>query len=134
MPDYILGIARGGLIPAVYLSHALNKPLVPLAWNMRDVSPYSNIPNPDIPKDILNGAKFLIMDDIVDGGDTIRSLFKNWDEILRNRGVLPLANVRVGAMWYNTALTDVKVDFYHQTIDRNEDKRWILFEWEVGRI
>jgi len=45
-------------------------------------------------------------------------------------GELPVDNLRVAAMYYNTA-QDVKVDFYHRTIDRNEDQRWVVFPWEA---
>lgn len=35
-PDYIVGISRGGLIPAVMLSHYLNVPMKPLQVSLRD--------------------------------------------------------------------------------------------------
>lgn len=35
-PDYIVGISRGGLIPAVMISHYLNIPMKPLQVSLRD--------------------------------------------------------------------------------------------------
>ncbi len=35
-PDYIVGISRGGLVPAVMLSHYLNVPMKPLQVSLRD--------------------------------------------------------------------------------------------------
>ena len=35
-PDYIVGIVRGGLVPALYLSHYLNVPMHTLNVSLRD--------------------------------------------------------------------------------------------------
>jgi hypoxanthine phosphoribosyltransferase len=78
----------------------------------------------------MDGKKILVVDDIVDGGDTIRELLADWQSSVAGLGKLPVDNLRIAAMYYNTA-QDVKVDFYHHTIDRNEDYRWIHFCWEA---
>lgn len=130
-PDYIVGIVRGGSIPAVFLSHKLNVPVQMVHWNTRDTSKWiSNEHNCWVPEDIHEGAQVLIVDDIVDGGDTIKELLDDWQKSIAGLGDLPLQNIRVAAMYYNTA-QDVVVDFYHRTIDRNEDPRWIIFPWEA---
>ena len=130
-PDYIVGIVRGGSIPAVFLSHKLNVPVQMVHWNTRDTSKWiSNEHNCWVPEDIHEGAQVLVVDDIVDGGDTIKELLDDWQKSIAGLGDLPLQNIRVAAMYYNTA-QDVVVDFYHRTIDRNEDPRWIVFPWEA---
>ncbi|CAB4142689.1 COG2236 Predicted phosphoribosyltransferases [uncultured Caudovirales phage] len=129
-PDYIVGIVRGGSIPAVYLSHSLKVPVVMVAWNTRDETIFGKECNTWIPEDLHDGKKILIVDDIVDGGDTIRELLDDWRKSTAGIGVLPVDNLRVAAMYYNTA-QDVVVDFYHRTIDRNDDPRWIVFPWEA---
>ncbi len=35
-PDYVVGISRGGLVPAVMISHYLNIPMKPLQVSLRD--------------------------------------------------------------------------------------------------
>ena len=35
-PDYIVGVKRGGLIPAIKLSHIFNKPLIMMSCQLRD--------------------------------------------------------------------------------------------------
>jgi len=35
-PHYIVGISRGGLVPAVMISHYLNVPMKPLQVSLRD--------------------------------------------------------------------------------------------------
>ena len=120
-PDYLVGIVRGGSVPAVYLSHKLKIPVVMVAWNTRDSTEFGKESITWIPEDLLKGKRVVIVDDIVDGGHTIKEVVEP----------VPQENIRVAAMWYNTA-QDVAVDFYHKTIDRNEDPRWIIFDWEAA--
>ena len=128
-PDYIVGVVRGGSVPSVYLSHKLKVPVVMVAWSTRD-NFLERESNCWIPEDIMNGKKILVVDDIVDGGDTIRELLADWQSSVAGVGKLPVDNLRIAAMYYNTA-QDVKVDFYHYEIDRNEDQRWVIFPWEA---
>jgi xanthine phosphoribosyltransferase len=128
-PDYIVGVVRGGSVPSVYLSHKLKVPVVMVAWSTRD-NFLERESNCWIPEDIMNGKKILVVDDIVDGGDTIRELLADWQSSVAGVGKLPVDNLRIAAMYYNTA-QDVKVDFYHREIDRNEDQRWVIFPWEA---
>ena len=129
-PDYIVGIVRGGCIPAVYLSHRLKVPLVTVAWNTRDTTIFGKESNCWIPEDIMEGKKVLIVDDIIDGGDTIRELLADWQTSIAGSGVLPVDNIRICSMIYNTAQS-VRPHFYHQTIDRDQDQRWVIFPWEA---
>jgi hypoxanthine phosphoribosyltransferase len=127
-PDYIVGIVRGGAVPAVFLSHRLKTPMTTIQWNTRDSNPFGNESNTWIPEDILEGAKVLLVDDIVDGGETICQVITDWQTSVYDK--IPLQNIRIAAMYYNTA-QDVKVDYYHHAIDRNEDPRWVIFPWEA---
>lgn len=128
-PDYLVGIVRGGSVPAVYLSHKLKIPVVMVAWNTRDSTEFGKESITWIPEDLLKGKRVIIVDDIVDGGHTIKELLEDWQKSVVEP--VPQENIRVAAMWYNTT-QDVAVDFYHKTIDRNEDPRWIIFDWEAA--
>ena len=37
-PDYIVGVKRGGLVPAIKLSHVFDKPLIMMSCQLRDIS------------------------------------------------------------------------------------------------
>ena len=130
LPDLIVGIVRGGGVPAVYLSHRLKVPVQMVHWNTRDDTEWGNEHNAWVPEEIQGGLKVLIVDDIVDGGDTIKELLEDWQQSVAGLGKLNTDNIKVAAMWYNTA-QDVVVDFYHKTVDRNEDQRWVIFPWEA---
>ena len=130
-PDLIVGIVRGGSVPAVYLSHRLKVPVQMVHWNTRDSSKWGNESNCWIPEQIMEeGLKVLLVDDIVDGGDTIRELLADWQTSVAGMGNLPVDNIRICSMIYNTAQS-VRPHFFHQTIDRNEDQRWVIFPWEA---
>lgn len=129
-PNCIVGIVRGGSVPAVYLSHRLKIPVQMVHWNTRDDTEWGNESNWWIPEEIHGGLKVLIVDDIVDGGDTIRELLADWQTSVAGMGNLPVDNIRIASMIYNTS-QDVRPHFFHQTIDRNEDQRWVIFPWEA---
>lgn len=127
-PDYIVGVVRGGAVPAVYLSHKLKVPVAMVAWNTRDDTEWGNESNYWIPEDLVAGKKILLVDDIIDGGETIKELLADWQTSVRD--MIPVDNLRICCMIHNTA-QQVRPHFYHRTIDRNEDKRWVVFPWEA---
>jgi hypoxanthine phosphoribosyltransferase len=104
-PDYIAGIARGGLIPATMLSHYLDVPLHTLNISFRDGEggPESNLWMAEdaygyIPKEERTDAEFevsglpvkgdtsdpkkrkkiLVVDDINDSGRTLEWIREDW--------------------------------------------------------
>lgn len=128
MPDYIVGITRGGCVPAVYLSHRLSIPVVMVHWNTRDTTSWGNESNAWIPEDVNAGKRIIIVDDIVDGGDTIRELIDDFRSSVFDE--LNMDNIRVASLICNTS-QDITVDFYHKTVDREVDQRWCVFPWEA---
>jgi len=105
-PDYIVGLTRGGLIPAVMISHYLNVPMYSLGVSLRDndMAPESNlwmaedalgpnsreryVENPvdvagilEAASDLLENGTYkeiLIVDDINDTGSTFNWIMKDW--------------------------------------------------------
>ena len=67
--SYVVGIKRGGLVPAVALSHALHIPMYTLEWSNRDY-PANN----DSQRVLQPGSKILLVDDICDTGKTISQI------------------------------------------------------------
>jgi xanthine phosphoribosyltransferase len=131
-PDYIVGIVRGGAIPAVLLSHRLNVPVVMVHWTTRDKGIDHRESNAWLSEDInFNNKKVLVVDDIVDTGKTIEELFEDWS-VRKEVGAEPtlaLDNIRVCAIIYNEVQL-MPVDYFGRAINRNEDTRWCEFPWE----
>jgi hypoxanthine phosphoribosyltransferase len=94
---YVCGIPRGGLVPAVLISHMLDVPLIHsveelLNHNMLDV---------------------LIVDDIVDSGNTIYEFAQTYD---------------TASLYWKRDIAKVEPTYYGNIIT---DKVWIMFPWET---
>lgn len=103
--DYIYGITRGGLIPAVLLSHKRKIPLI------------TNIDN------LPTGATVLVVDDIVDSGKTLLKL-KEYSEYLRNYYNVNFTYAALVVRKEQARLLDIKP----MIIESND---WIKFPWET---
>ena len=69
-PDLIISINRGGCVPGVYLSHAINVPHKVIDVQLRDEK---NKPNLAILENsLISYSKILIIDDINDTGATFK--------------------------------------------------------------
>jgi uncharacterized protein len=119
--DYIVGVARGGLIPAVYLSHRLGIPMRSVSWSTfhaNQVREYAW----DIADDIHNGKRILLVDDILDSGQTAAELIKDW-EIQRDE-------IDMAVLIYNVD-QNIIPDFYGRSISREVQPYWFNFWWET---
>lgn len=115
--DYIVGITRGGLIPAVFLSHRLGIPMISINWSTRD----SGITLIDkSTSNILQGRNVLIVEDIIDSGETLKQLMIEMSTF---------CTIDVATLIYNTQQS-IEPKFYDVTIDRTEYVHWINFFWE----
>lgn len=123
--DRVVGIARGGLFLATRLSYKLGIPMTPVAWSHRDTAERES--NCWIPEDINDGQNILLVDDIIDSGETISSLLEDWDSSIFED--LKRENITIACCYLNTA-QDIMPDLWHKTIDRNTDDSWIKFWWE----
>jgi uncharacterized protein len=105
----VVGISRGGLIPGVIVSHILNVPFEPVAWQTRDG--YSQ----DAEKVAENNhGTTLFIDDICDSGLTM-------DDVAE---LAPLAKRAVLLNKRN----DKGIDIVGQAL-YNVDE-WVIFPWE----
>lgn len=127
VPDVIVGVARGGIVPAVHLSHKFNKPLEIIRWSTRDFEERDTYKWVDIAISSIEGKKYLIVEDIIDSGKTMREMFSSIKEYKQS----DLTNIRTVALWYNISQTEFMPDYYTNPISRNNDKRWVVFSWEV---
>lgn len=118
--DYIVGITRGGLLPAVLLSHRLDVPMRTVSWStfhkdqMREHA-Y------DIAEDISEGKRILLVDDILDSGRTMAELLEDWG-CVRDK-------IKIAVLLHNTAQSIIP-DFWGRQFSRTETPDWIDFWWE----
>jgi len=152
-PDYIVGITRGGLTPAVLISQYLDVPMHALGVSLRDNSngPESNLWMSEdafgyVPEeeqatigarwDLHYRKKILIVDDINDSGNTINWIVNDWKS-----SCLPNEEYVWEAVWgkttrfavlYDNLASDAKLSptYVGQEINKAEDPAWIVFPWE----
>lgn len=117
--DYVVGVSRGGLVPAVMLSHLLRLPLVPVVWSTRDFEKQEH--NKQIAEDLAAGKNILLVDDINDTGKTFLDLIKDWEYTDESEGKL----FKVSVLQRHT--TTYPSDLYGELI---KSDNWILFPWE----
>lgn len=118
--DYIVGIVRGGSIPAVCLSHHLEIPMRNVSWSTFHPEQMKECAL-DIAEDVHEGKKILLVDDIVDSGRTIMELLTDWN--------CKREQIKIASLIYNTS-QPVVPDFYARTINRDTYKDWVYFWWE----
>jgi len=119
--DKIVGIYKGGLIPAIQIANILNKPL--------DIVKFQRYNGNDRQAEYIykatEGNKILIVDDIIDSGETIEKvleLFENKEMyltalIIKNKGF--------------ERLRKIGLEKYHIPYYEPDENGWIVFPWEV---
>ena len=115
-PDMVIGIQRGGLIPAVHLSHYYDIPLQTMTVSFRD---QSNVVGFDVLAKVDPNIKTLIIDDINDSGKTfnyIKERNKN------NKNIIYCSLV-------DNLNSDFQVNYFGIEIDKKEEQ-WVVFPWE----
>ena len=145
-PDYVVGLTRGGLVPATLISQYLEVPMECLKVSLRDSEhgPESNLWMAEdafgyVMHDPMcsgNGRKkILIVDDINDSGATLNWIKndwpsgclpndKRWEEVWGN-------NVRVATLVDNEASkSELKISYSAVDLNKAEEDVWIVFPWE----
>jgi uncharacterized protein len=133
-PDYVVGITRGGLVPANLISQYLSVPMETLKVSLRDDNsqPESNL---WMAEDAYEGKRILIVDDINDSGATLTWIKEDWQSSCfpdNPRWHLVWGdNVRVAVLCDNEASAS-KLNINYNAVDLNkaEEDSWIVFPWE----
>jgi hypoxanthine phosphoribosyltransferase len=123
-PDFLVGIGRGGLVPAAYLSHRTGLPLLTVDHSTGDHGFGDGLLDKLAAK-IRSGQRLLIVDDINDSGGTI-----NYLRAAIEAKVDDPAGVRVAVLVHNLR-SSARVEYHGSEIDRGQDKRWYVFPWEA---
>jgi hypoxanthine phosphoribosyltransferase len=136
-PDYVVGITRGGLVPAVMISQYLEVKMHTLDISFRDddLGPESNLWMAEDAFGYNSPPKnILIVDDINDTGRTLNFIKEDWPS-----GCLPSDdkwdtvwhnNVRFATIVDNQASEFKNVDYTGLTINKHENPSWVVFPWE----
>lgn len=114
-PECIVGLTRGGLIPAVHLSHMYNTKLYCLNISLRDNKASTEKFDWEQLKDY---SKVLVVDDINDSGATLK-------KVQEESGISPKFACLLSKM-----SSESYVDYAGEIINTLEENAWIVFPWE----
>lgn len=154
-PDYIVGITRGGLYPALMMSHQYSLIMHTLDVRLRDGTS-GNESNSNMAYDAFGAIteaeqpifkcrwdpnrrkKILIVDDINDTGATFEWIKDDWrancmpeekdswNSVFDEKG-----NVRFASV-VNNLSSEISVNYSSIEINKAEKDEWIVFPWELG--
>jgi hypoxanthine phosphoribosyltransferase len=134
MPDYVVGLTRGGLVPANLISQYLEVPMETLKVSLRDdnIQPESNL---WMSEDAFEQRRILIVDDINDSGATLNWIKEDWmNSSLPNNPKWQEIwgdTVRVAVLVDNEAsASELNVSYSAVDLNKAEEDCWIVFPWE----
>lgn len=121
-PDVIVGISRGGWVPARVLSDFLENPNLANAKVEYYIGINETKKAPKLTQCLstdVNGKTILIVDEVADGGESLKLATSHAVE----RGV---REVKTATLYYKP-WSIFKPDYYGK-----ETRRWIVFPWEIN--
>jgi len=146
MPDYVVGLTRGGLVPANLISQYLEVPMECLKVSLRDdvSQPESNL---WMAEDAFGYTEFdpmasgdgrkkiLIVDDINDSGATLNWIKQDWMSSCfpdnERWNYVWGDNVRVAVLVDNEAsASELNINYNAVDLNKAEEDLWIVFPWE----
>ena len=137
-PNAILGISRGGLIPAVHLSHYWDVPLETCQVSLRDEK-HIDRTNKLMPLTIFNllemSKNILVVDDICDSGKTFEYIYNYYAKFWCDNEyakTLMFKHFKTAALIHNEGQNVFQTDYYGKKINKYEDDTWINFPWEFS--
>ena len=130
-PDYIVGITRGGNVPATILSNITGIRCEALKVALRDgESGKSDDSIEWMAEDALKGKKILLVDDINDTGATFKWISDDWK---LNGRAGAYNNVRFAVLTENLSSDFDGVNYWCHEVNKAEEDVWLVYPWEGDR-
>jgi len=137
-PDYVVGLTRGGLVPANLISQYLGCRMETLKVSLRDDTECESnlwMAEDAFGHEMEQPKNILIVDDINDTGATLNYIREDWasgcfPDNLRWTEVWG-QNVRVAVLVDNeSSKNEIPVSYSAVDLNKAEQDCWIVFPWE----
>lgn len=122
----IVGISRGGAIPAIILSHRTGIKVTTINWSLGEYGSEAQSEDGRWCNIVSQTESVYLVDDICDSGKTLNSMLGIVRSLL---GPSYADRIKVLCLWNNIA-SGCNVHHYANAIDRRVDQRFIVFPWE----
>lgn len=133
-PDYIVGLTRGGLVPAIMMSNRTGIPMYTLDVRLRDRDglQIKTESNEWMPTDAFNGKNILIIDDINDSGATFNWITNDWASKYPDADIQKIwdNNVRFAVLTENMSSEFGNVRYQAHEVNKAEKDVWLVYPWE----
>lgn len=130
-PSLVVGVTRGGLLPAVLVSYGLKIPMLSADVSLRDNPQLNTAFTPWLENKISTGEKILVIDDINDSGATVGWIRKNWSDRLKMSAESSEFSqlIRFGCLLQKSSSTH-SVNYWAESIGQENQNIWWVFPWE----
>lgn len=123
-PDYIVGVTRGGNVPATILSNMTGIRCEAVKVALRDGESGKSGDSIDwMAQDALDGKRILVVDDINDTGATFQWIADDWK--LNGDD-----NVRFAVLTENLSSDFDRVQYSCDEVNKAEEDVWLVYPWE----
>jgi len=149
-PDYVVGLTRGGLVPATMISQYLDVPMYSLKvslrhgtedcesnlWMAEEAFGYVQAEGVEVHSNESMRKKILIVDDINDSGATMAWIKDDWESSCAGIVAPDIwqevwgNTVRFAVLVNNSTSRFQDVNYQAREINKIEDPQWIVFPWE----
>jgi hypoxanthine phosphoribosyltransferase len=127
-PNVIAAISRGGLVIGVQFSHYYATELLVLSIDANK-QVRLNIAFHDIVSALRAGQKVLLVDEICDKGHTLHNICGLLQRF--SSSALFEENFRTAVLVHNEGEDLFYPDYVGEVINKYDDPRWIVFDWEA---
>jgi|SRR3989338_3286813 len=125
VPDYVVGIAFGGLIPLYFLAKKLNiECALTVSASSYEKDKQKGLYITYLPEIDLRGKKILLVDEIVESGDTLKTIC---DIMLTQYRI---GELKTAVLAVNTNKCRWHPDFHAIAVDGE----WVVFPWEKSEF
>lgn len=124
-PDLVVGLVRGGMVPAIHISHYFDVPMMAFKYSLRDHPGKDEFSK--LTSELTLGRNILIVDDICDEGHTLNEIHT---ALMHHDALACVSSIRTAVLQHNLGSNVFDPDYVGEEINKVEKPEWIVYPWE----